>query len=104
MTNEERSAEEVKAFKVSEPVPHVCYLSSDGKHLTTWMGDKLATITSVGRAQRGFNGASLISFHAIGINGAWYHGKHNGPGMSLRIRPMKKQGNTQLAEHVERTQ
>lgn len=89
--NRETSAREVRDFKArTEPVPYTAYLSSDGKRITTWMGETLATIASVGKPAQAFgNRDKLTPFRAIGIDGRVYYGRHNGPSMSLVMRPLK---------------
>lgn len=88
--NRDTSDREVREFKTREPGPYTAYLSSNGKHITTWMGDVLATITSVGKPARAFrNREKLTPFRARGIDGRTYYGRHNGPGMHLRMRPAK---------------
>lgn len=95
--NAETSKREVAAFCSQAPDRWMVYLSSDGKRLTTWVGDTLAFITSTGRVQRGFYHSTFTHFRAIGINGAWYYGRHNGPNMYARMRPSSNAPNPELA-------
>lgn len=87
--NRETSAREVEAFKTREAGPYTAYLSGDGKYITTWMGDKLAEVTSVGATYRTNFGNKVTPFRARGIDGRTYHGRHNGGNMHLRMRPTK---------------
>jgi hypothetical protein len=69
-----------------------CYLSSDGKTLTTWTGGKLMTVTSHKTARVGFRGIDGKSpvrhyLQAHDVHGAhcWI-GTSPGPGMYARMR------------------
>jgi hypothetical protein len=88
-TNEERSRCECLEFEsaAADPRPYFAYLSSDGKRVTTFTGDTLATLVHVGKTWRGPSGNKWTAFRAAGIDGRIWHGRHNGPGMYLRMRP-----------------
>lgn len=88
--NQLTSQREVHDFKSrAEHTPYTAYLSSDGARITTWMGDTLATVTSTGKPYRSNFGNLSTPFRAKGIDGRMYFGRHNGPGMYLRLRPAK---------------
>lgn len=87
--NQETSKREVSEFTKGEALVWVAYLSSDGKRVTTWMGETLATITSMGKPYRSNLGSVCTPFRAKGIDGREHYGRHNGPGMHLRLRAAK---------------
>lgn len=87
-TNEERGRCELLEFEsATDPGPYFAYLSNDRKRITTFMGDTIATIVHIGATWRGPFGNEWTAFRAAGIDGRIWHGRHNGPGMYLRMRP-----------------
>lgn len=88
-TNEERSAVETCRFKLNKHVAYGCYVSSDSKSITTWIGQPLGKIISAGVVRRkGTISAGWFSFVAEGINGLTYKGLGH-PGMACTIRVKK---------------
>jgi hypothetical protein len=90
-TNGERSRAELIEFvhqQLPPGVSYVAYLSTDRKQVATWVGDALATITSISsrRQRRSALTDERGSFRARGIDGRDYYGLHNGPGMYCRLR------------------
>jgi hypothetical protein len=93
-TNEQRGVAELIEF-CARPLPYgktyAAYLTRDATanppwRITTWMGNTLATVTTIKRAysERG-------SFWARGVDGRLYHGRHNGSGMWCTMRLAKDQ-------------
>lgn len=73
----------------SKPVG--AYLSGDGKHITGWKGDILATVTQTSVSRAGWYGSSITYIHIRAVDqfgGLWY-GKCAGRGMCITIRPVK---------------
>jgi hypothetical protein len=91
--NASTSAQEVAEFKTREAAPYTAYLSSDGKRITTWTGETLGAIISTGTPikSRGWDTNTHTPFRARCIDGRVYFGRHNGGGVYLRMRPLKKQ-------------
>lgn len=101
-TNAMRSHAERVLF-VTEPLPYGVtyggYLAAgsdrdgDRPRITTFTGETLATVTFL-RSWRVRSGLtdSRGSFHAIGIDGRAYHGRHNGVGVYCTLRLNKHQG------------
>ncbi len=75
------------AARLGELVPTL-YVSSDGRWLTTWPGNRVARLEVTGAA-RGFNGVKLTCYAAT-IEGRRYHGRGLGAGMYLNLRPSKR--------------
>jgi hypothetical protein len=63
------------------------YVSSCGRWLTTWPGQKVAVLQTTGKA-RGFHGVKLTCYSAT-IEGRNYFGRGLGPGMYINLRPGK---------------
>jgi hypothetical protein len=59
----------------------------DRHYLTTWPGNRVAQLKVTGHA-RGFNGVRLTCYAAT-IEGRRYHGRGQGEGMCLNLRPGK---------------
>lgn len=55
--------------------------------LTTWAGQRVARLEVTGTA-RGFHGVKLTCYRAV-IEGRAYHGRGQGEGMYLNLRPGK---------------
>ena len=89
--NLETSKREVADFLAREAGPYTAYVSDDGKRITTWMGETLATITSTGTPFKitGWMSSTLTPFRAKGIDGRMYFGRFHGPGIYVRMRPSK---------------
>lgn len=67
------------------------YLSGDSKHLTTWTGGVLATVThrwftSAGGFARG---TTITRFRATDVHGQRWYGTSPGPNMYARMRKAK---------------
>ncbi len=90
-TNDERSALEVWDWRNSPPAHfYVCYLSSDGKTLTTWTGDELARVTRETSSRTGWQRSSMTHIRAVAPDGSQWHGKGAGRGMCLKIHRVKR--------------
>jgi hypothetical protein len=91
VTNEEVSALEVWQF-INEPAnTWSMYLASDGRTLTTWPGDKLATVTSETVREVGFGyRPSRTYLRAIAIDGSHWYGTSPGRGMYARMRRARR--------------
>lgn len=102
--NRRLSREEVASFKRDDPGPVFAYASHRhvigdmrgvdelraGDKITTWMGDKLATVTRVGDPWRDNFGGRRQHVRCLGINGAVYSGTaYLSSGDYVRLRPMK---------------
>jgi hypothetical protein len=107
-TNEERSRAEVLRFTVLEPMTHgspswTAYLSND-KRITTWTGETLANVTRITSYRAVSNPVLKIpsrgSFWAVGIDGRWYYGTHNGTGMYCRMRLAKYRFDYDIQQHT----
>jgi hypothetical protein len=77
---------------VSDVLDTMAYVSSDGKHITTWTGDVLMTVTSENtgvkhRDPRWYDSLSqrLWYYRATDANGNRWYGKGSGRGMSIRM-------------------
>lgn len=106
VTNVERSRAECICFR-AEPLPYgqtyYAYLKCDAPRgdssyprayrIATWMGDTLATVTSLTSRpeRRSWLTNERGSFWARGIDGRLYHGRHNGAGMHCTLRLAKHQ-------------
>lgn len=90
-TNEETSALEVHHF-ASWPHPdYFAYLSDDGKRLTTFMGDELATVTQSSVAHGcNFGGGDRTYFRAVDSQGRHWYGSSPGRNMYARMRRAKR--------------
>ena len=72
--------------------PVGAYLSGDGKHITGWKGNILATVTRHSTSRTGWHGSRITHIQAVDQFGGLWYGKGAGNGMCITIRPMK--GNT----------
>lgn len=91
--NKRRSADEVRAWYRGSPRKYAAYLSGDGQHVTTWMGDILAVVTrSRTTARRGFYGSRTTTtyINAVDDAGRWWSGR--GPGRNMYIRLTRIKG------------
>jgi hypothetical protein len=104
MTNDERSALEVEAFKTDKPGPYFAYWNTRGRWakpgvspeliagdtITTWTGDELATMTWTGDPFYSSFSDRRQNFRAKGINGVTYSGTaYLTAGDYVRMRPVK---------------
>lgn len=64
------------------------YLSSDGRKITDWKGNTLATVTANWDIVNNFAG-KLTCIRATTNNGRKLYGKGPGKGMYIRLRPCK---------------
>lgn len=69
--------------------PLGCYLSSDGKHITTWKGFKLGSVTCESVSSTGWHGSKITHISVIDAHGMPWYGKGSGRGMHIVIRPAK---------------
>lgn len=69
--------------------PIGAYLSSDGKNITGWKGNTLATVTWHSTSRTGWHGSSITHIQAVDQFGGRWYGKGAGRGMYITIRPMK---------------
>lgn len=79
---------DIKELKETGKV--TAYISSDGKHITTWPGMILANITGKHTVNFGYC-RDQISFDAIMPDGTRVYGRGPGAGMYCRVRVKKKQ-------------
>jgi hypothetical protein len=81
-TNRDRAVVEVYKFRArKKPAPFVAYVNRDGTKITNFTGLRLCTIQGVARDGKGV--------HARCIDGRMYHGRSNGTGMWISLRPLK---------------
>lgn len=67
--------------------PFFAYLSSDGRSITGWKGNKLASAISWnGRVGYCRDGCYV---NAVDVHGQKWHGKNGGKGMAIVLRPSK---------------
>jgi hypothetical protein len=80
------------AARAGEPLPVLYVREGEGYHaeLTTWAGQVVGKVEIRGTA-RGFHGVKLYCYRAV-IEGRSYHGRGQGPGMYLNLRPGKVVG------------
>jgi hypothetical protein len=70
--------------------PFSCYVSSDGRTVTTWTGGKLGDVVS--SSLGGGFGDRMLHVRVRDVHGGLWHGKGAGAGMSIRLRAMKGAG------------
>lgn len=77
------------AARAGERLPTLYVGEGNGYHaeLTTWTGTLVGKVEIRGTA-RGFHGVKLYCYRAV-IEGRAYHGRGQGPGMYLNLRPGK---------------
>jgi hypothetical protein len=95
--NRRLSREEVARFRSDPPGPVLGYLrprhglarASSGDELTTWMGDRLLTVTTAGDVWTSNMGDRRQSLRALGIDGRVYAGTaYLSAGDYVRLRPI----------------
>lgn len=95
--NRRLSREEVARFRADPPRPLLAYLrprhglarASSGDELTTWMEDRLLTVTTAGDVWTSNMGDRRQSLRALGINGRVYAGvAYLDAGDYVRLRPI----------------
>jgi len=69
--------------------PFVCYLSSDGQHVTGWKGNILGSVIRSSVSRTGWHGSTLTHVNVIDVHGGRWHGKGAGPGVCITLRPSK---------------
>jgi len=69
--------------------PVGAYLSGDGKHITGWKGNILATVTQHSTSRTGWHGSRITHIQAVDQFGGLWYGKGAGNGMYITIRPVK---------------
>lgn len=77
--NEQRSREEVAAFIAECPERYFAYRGEEQRDgtfhsLTTWTGEKLGSVLSLGNVYRSNFGDRRRHFRALGVNGVEYSG------------------------------
>lgn len=91
MSNEALSQLEVEEFRKAKPAAYFAYVDMKRLAITTWMGDILGYITSVGRRYKSNMGDERRSISATGINGVEYYGTYYcGTGDYARLKARKK--------------
>lgn len=66
----------------------MAYLSGDGKHITTWPGGILATVTDLWSVANNMAG-SLLRIRAVDDTGVRWYGTSPGKGMYCRLHRAK---------------
>lgn len=74
ITNALRSAIETWEFKIKPPQKYTLYVNLEKRVVTTWTGQVLGTITSIGKAYRSNMGDIRIPIRFKGINTLTYAG------------------------------
>lgn len=69
--------------------PFFCYLSSDGRHVTGWKGNVLGKVTMETSSNTGFHRSEITHIRVTDVHGNKWHGKGDGRGMCITIRPSK---------------
>lgn len=69
--------------------PFGCYLSGDGRRVTTWTGGTLGDVVQSGTSRTGWHGTKITHVRVRDVHGAMWHGKGAGAGMCITLRPMK---------------
>lgn len=100
LTNEQKSELEYQAFMADTyenqqaKGAFLCYISTNGRELTTWPGQKLATITALWSQEVGFGWRTKRwYFAAKDAYGRLWYGTSAGKGMYARARLYKSQPN-----------
>lgn len=69
--------------------PFVCYLSSDGKSVTSWPGGVLGRVTWRSESRTGWHGSKVTHIRVQDVHGALWHGSNSGNGMCITLRASK---------------
>jgi hypothetical protein len=69
--------------------PFLCYLSSDGQHVTGWKGNVLGHVVRESESRTGWHGSTITHVRVIDCQGNPWHGKGAGRGMCIALRPSK---------------
>lgn len=69
--------------------PFTGYLSSDGKRFTNWPGSPLGHVVHSSTYRTGWHESEITHVRVRDVHGSLWHGKGAGPGMFLKLRPMK---------------
>lgn len=69
--------------------PFVCYVSSDGKHVTGWKGNVLGMVHLYAEHRTGWNGSTQARFRVMDVHGQMWSGRGAGRGMVCTLRAMK---------------
>jgi hypothetical protein len=90
VTNDMRGAVELYELNRDRPEKFTAYVSSDGKSITTWMGDILGNITYTRQdsRRRSWHNDKMRTVYAT-IWGRRYYGRNSGNGMVINLRRMK---------------
>lgn len=78
--------QELKAMSQSDR--YSGYISEDGKQITTWPGQTLATITYLHTGNHNMAG-KMTYFRAVAKDGSHWHGRGHGLGMLCHLRRSK---------------
>jgi hypothetical protein len=93
--NAERSRLEVEAFKVNKPDRYFAYRGDNQRNgtfhtITTWTGEKLGHVLSLGDVYRSNFGDRRRHFRALGVNGVEYSGvAYLDAGDHVRLRAVR---------------
>lgn len=66
--------------------PFGCYLSDDGKHVTSWKGNELGVVVSEGVSRTGWHGSAITYIRARDVHGGLWYGKGAGRGQYITLR------------------
>lgn len=77
------NAHELREFSKAEK--YSCYISTDGKTITTWPGGRLARVVSLSMHAGGFGG-EYATVRAVADDGTEWHGRGGGPGCYVNLR------------------
>lgn len=69
--------------------PFVCYLSSDGRHVTSWPGGILGDVTWSKESRTGFHGSKVTRVNVRDVHGGYWYGQGSGNGMCIKLYPMR---------------
>lgn len=76
ITNSLRSAIETWEFKIKSPQKYIVYVNLEKRLVTTWTGQVLGNITSIGKEYRSNMGDIRVSIRFKGINTLNYSGTY----------------------------
>ena len=73
--------------------PFVCYVSSDGRHVTGWKGNILGDAEQLGTVkltrQSFVHGTTINSYRVTDVHGGKWYGRGS-PGIAITLRPSKR--------------
>lgn len=78
--------------------PFHCYVSTDGRSVTGWKGNKLGDAYNVGTVRLSrwspFHGSSMFSYQVTDVHGGEWYGRGS-PGMAITLRASKTRNTRQ---------